>query len=111
MSQHSPVGHKPSGVVLALKVAPGAGRNVVGGTIRDAAGAAWLAVKVTAPPEGGRAKSAVLALLAKALGVPNARLPVGRRRLAAAGSASASSAIPLSLADAPPRLPLGAAGH
>lgn len=37
----------------------------------DAAGETWLAVKVTAPPDGGQANEALLRLLAKAMGVPS----------------------------------------
>ena len=64
------IGLRTDGIDLAVKVTPRAGRDAVDGVVADAAGAAWLAVKVTAPPDGGRANEAVLALLAKALGVP-----------------------------------------
>lgn len=66
----SPVAHRPGGIELALKVTPRAGRDRVEGVVVDAAGAAWLAVKVAAPAEGGKANRAVLALLAERLGVP-----------------------------------------
>jgi len=66
----SPLTSRGDGIELALKVTPRAGRAAIEGAVVDAAGAAWLAVKVTAPPEDGRANAAVLGLLAKRLGVP-----------------------------------------
>ena len=51
-------------VVLRLHVQPGAGRTAVVGTYGDA-----LKVRVAAPPEGGRANEACLALVAETLGV------------------------------------------
>ncbi len=56
-------------VVLRVHVQPGAGRNAVMGRHGDA-----LKVKVGAPPADGRANAAVVALLAKSLGVPEARV-------------------------------------
>jgi uncharacterized protein (TIGR00251 family) len=52
-------------VVVRVHVQPGAGRTAVTGRHGDA-----LKVKVGAPPEGGRANTAVLALMAETLGVP-----------------------------------------
>jgi len=51
-------------VVVRVHVQPGAGRTAVSGRHGDA-----LKVKVGAPPQGGRANDAVVALLAEVLGV------------------------------------------
>lgn len=57
------------GVTLPLRVQPKAKRNAVLG---EQAGA--LKVGVTAPPEGGRANDAVLALLREAFGLARSQL-------------------------------------
>ena len=51
-------------MLVRLKVVPGGSRDEVIGPLGDR-----LKVKVSAPPEGGRANRAVLALLAARLGV------------------------------------------
>ncbi len=58
-------------VVLRLSVSPGAGRSLVVGRHGDA-----LKVRVGAPPERGRANTAVVELLASVLGVPKADVEV-----------------------------------
>jgi hypothetical protein len=52
-------------VEIRLKVVPGGSKDEVLGPYGDR-----LRVKVSAPPEGGRANGAVIALLARSLGVP-----------------------------------------
>lgn len=65
-------------VRLPLKVVPGAARSGIAGWLGDA-----LKVRVSAPPERGRANAEVIALLARRLGLPRSALGI------AAGSGSA----------------------
>lgn len=60
------------GLILRLKVVPGASREAVAGVLGDR-----LKVRVAAPPEAGKANAAVLALLARALGRKDLRLVAG----------------------------------
>ena len=58
------------GVTLAVRVTPKSSRDAVTGLHTGAEGAVSLAVKVTAPPDKGKANKAVLAVLAEAFGLP-----------------------------------------
>ena len=70
MSLPSPLSLRGDGIELAVKAQPRAGRTAVDGVVTDAAGKAWLAIKLAAPATDGRANAALLAALAKRLGVP-----------------------------------------
>ena len=59
---------------LAVRVQPGASRTGLAGR----AGDGTLKVKVTEPPEGGRANRAVEAVIAETLGVPRRQVTVVR---------------------------------
>ncbi len=67
---------RADGVRVRLKVTPKASRNRCERLERDADGVLRLRVAVTAAPEKGKANKAVIALLAKALGVAKGALVV-----------------------------------
>jgi len=56
---------------LAVKVVPGASRSAIAGWLGDA-----LKVRVSAPPERGKANAALEALLARALGLAPERVRI-----------------------------------
>ena len=58
-------------VLLWIKAVPGASRDQIAGVIGDR-----LKVRVSAPPEDGKANKAISKLLAKALGVKNAQVSI-----------------------------------
>ncbi len=64
------------GVTLRLKVAPRARHDRIEGWAPAADGGAVLKISVTAAPERGRANDAVIALLARALGVPKSSITI-----------------------------------
>jgi uncharacterized protein (TIGR00251 family) len=61
-----------TGVSIALRVTPRGGRDGVDGIEQMSDGRSVLKVRVRAVADGGEANRAVLALLAKSLGVPKA---------------------------------------
>ena len=74
------------GLRAAVRVTPRATRSEVKGIEVDAAGEAYLAVRVKPPPDGGRANQELVKLLAKRWRVPAQDLSLvtgatGRRKL------------------------------
>ena len=82
-----------AGLVLFLRVTPNAGRDAIEGAESRDDGTSLLRLRVKAVPDRGKANAAVIALLAKALGLPKSVLSLqsgetGRfktMRIAAAG--------------------------
>jgi len=75
-------------VRFAVRVTPRGGRDAIGRWEKDSAGEAYLALRVRAAAEDGKANDAVLALLKDALGVKRAAVSIasgahGRRKLIA----------------------------
>jgi uncharacterized protein (TIGR00251 family) len=62
------------GISVHLRVTPNAGADRIDGTELRDDGSAVLRVRVKAAPDKGKANAAVIALLAKALGVPKSAL-------------------------------------
>jgi len=58
-----------AGVRLRVKAVPGASRDAIAGVLGDR-----LKIRVSAPPEGGRANDAIRRVLAKAFGVPRSEV-------------------------------------
>ena len=61
--------HVADGLELAVRATPKGGRDAIEGVRLDANGAAWLAVRISVPPDGGRANSAIAKLIAFQFGV------------------------------------------
>jgi uncharacterized protein (TIGR00251 family) len=77
--------HGIAAVRIRLKVVPGAACDEIAGVLGDR-----LKVRVSAPPEGGRANKAVCALLAAALSLPRRNVEVVSGHASAEKIASAS---------------------
>jgi uncharacterized protein (TIGR00251 family) len=70
----TPWRYSTQGISVALRVTPRGGRDDIDGVETLANGRSVVKVRVRAIAEGGEANRAVTALLAKALGVPRARV-------------------------------------
>jgi uncharacterized protein (TIGR00251 family) len=68
--------YSTQGISVALRVTPRGGRDDIDGLETLANGRVVLKVRVRAIAEGGEANRAVIELLAKALGVPKAKVRV-----------------------------------
>ena len=66
----SPLRPGRGGLLLSLRVTPKSARDEVTGLHTAADGAVALAVKVSAPPDKGKANKAVIETLARASGLP-----------------------------------------
>ena len=64
------------GVVFALRLTPKGGRDRVEGWIVGAAGKEYLKARVSVPPQDGKANAALIALLAKTLGLPKSSIRI-----------------------------------
>ena len=71
MTGGTPVEASGNRIRIHCKVVPGGSRDALLGPHGDR-----IRIKVSAPPEGGKANRAVIALLASALGVPKAALSI-----------------------------------
>ena len=68
--------YSTEGISVALRVTPRGGRDDIDGVETRANGRAVVKIRVRAIAEGGEANRAVTELLAKALGVPKAKVRV-----------------------------------
>ena len=66
----TPLRKTAKGLFLHIRCTPKSGRDEVCGLVTSAAGAVFLAVKVTAIPDKGNANIAVVETVAKAMRVP-----------------------------------------
>ena len=68
----------PGGAEIRVRAQPNASKDAVEGRGEDAAGQAFLKVRVRAVPEKGKANAAIEQVLAKALGVPKSAVSVDK---------------------------------
>ena len=70
------------GVSFAVRLTPRGGCDRIEGWMQDQAGRVHLKVRVSAPPDEGRANAALIELLAKTLGVPKSRVAITKGQTA-----------------------------
>jgi uncharacterized protein len=68
--------YSTQGVSVALRVTPRSGRDEIDGVETLANGRAVLKIRVRAIADGGEANRAVMELMARALGIPKARVRI-----------------------------------
>lgn len=61
---------------IAVRLTPRGGRDRIEGWAKDASGARQLKARVAAVPEDGKANAALIALLAKTLGIAKGRIRI-----------------------------------
>ncbi len=66
----------PDGAQLFVRASPGSAKDQIAGLWRGADDERRLVVKVTAPPDKGKANASIIKLLARALGAPKSTLSV-----------------------------------
>ena len=96
LNPNSIIQQSQDGVLLNVKVVPGAARSRIVGVLGDA-----LKLQVSAPPERGKANAAVVQLIASALGIPEAAVEVSKGHASARKSISVRG---VTVADARSRL-------
>lgn len=76
MADTPPLNESGEGLTIAVRVTPKASSNKVAGIESTADGKRALKVKVTAPPEDGKANAAVIKVLAKTWKLPKSALDI-----------------------------------
>jgi uncharacterized protein (TIGR00251 family) len=93
------------GLEIAVRVTPKGGRDAVEGIVLDSAGTPWLLVRVSTPPDQGKANQAVIKTLAGQFNVRSSQLVLVNgasarlKRLGISGNPDALAALAMKIED------------